>query len=133
MAATRVRLGSVTLSVETDGVEIYADRVIENVFFHLIDNATRHGGKTSMIRFFCEESFEELLVICEDDSFGIPPDAKETIFNRQLVQNSGLDMHLSREIMSITEISIRETGTFGKGARFEIRVPEGAYRFTSPH
>ncbi len=133
MAAARVRLGSVTLSVETDGVEIYADRVIENVFFHLIDNATRHGGKTSMIRFFCEESFEELLVICEDDSIGIPPDAKETIFNRQLVQNSGLDMHLSREIMSITEISIRETGTFGKGARFEIRVPEGAYRFTSPH
>jgi hypothetical protein len=41
-------------------------------------------------------------------------------------------MYLSREILSITGISIRESGTYGKGARFEIRVPEGAYRFTSP-
>ena len=133
MAAARVRLGSIILTVDTDGVEIYADRVVEKVFFHLIDNAVRFGEKTSTIRFSCEESYEELLVICEDDGVGIPPDAKETIFNRQPFQNSGLDMHLSREIMSITGISLRETGTFGNGARFEIRVPEGAYRFTSPH
>ena len=129
MAAARVRLGSINLSVDTDGVEIYADGVVEKVFFHLIDNASRYGGQVKTMRFFCEESFEELLVIFEDDGIGIPPDAKEKIFNRQLFQNSGLDMHLSREIMSITGISIRETGTYGRGARFEIRVPKGAYRF----
>jgi PAS domain S-box-containing protein len=132
MAAASVRMGSIKLSVDIEGVEIYADHVIEKVFFYLIDNAVRHG-KIRKIRFFCNESFEELLVICEDDGMGVPPDAKEKIFNRQLFQNSGLDMYLSREIMSITGISIRETGTFGKGARFEIRVPEGAYRFISPH
>jgi hypothetical protein len=38
-------------------------------------------------------------------------------------------MFVSREILSITGISIRETGTPGKGARLEIRVPKGAYRF----
>jgi hypothetical protein len=38
-------------------------------------------------------------------------------------------MFIAREILSITGISIRETGTFGEGARFEIRVPKGAYRF----
>jgi PAS domain S-box-containing protein len=132
MAAASVRMGSIKLSVDIEGVEIYADHVIEKVFFYLIDDAVRFG-KIRKIRFFCNESFEELLVICEDDGIGISPDKKETIFNRQLFQNSGLDMYLSREIMSITGISIRETGTFGKGARFEIRVPEGAYRFISPH
>jgi signal transduction histidine kinase len=131
MAAASVRLGSIKLSVDIEGVEIYADHVIEKVFFYLIDDAVRFG-KIRKIRFFCKESFEELLVICEDDGIGIPPDKKEKIFNRKLFQNSGLDMYLSREIMSITGISIRETGTFGKGARFEIRVPEGAYRFISP-
>lgn len=131
-AAASVHMGSVKLSVDIEGVEIYADHVIEKVFFYLIDDAVRFG-KIRKIRFFCKESFEELLVICEDDGIGIPPDKKEKIFNRQLFQNSGLDMYLSREIMSITGISIRETGTFGKGARFEIRVPEGAYRFISPH
>jgi PAS domain S-box-containing protein len=133
LAAARVQLGSITLSVDIDGVEIYADRVVEKVFFHLVNNATRYSKKTSMIRFSCEESFEELLVLCEDDGIGFPPDVKEKIFDRQLFMNSGPDMHMSREIMSITGISIRETGTYGSGARFEIRVPEGAYRFTRPH
>jgi K+-sensing histidine kinase KdpD len=130
-AADSVHMGTITLSVEIEGVEIYADHVIEKVFFYLIDDAVRFG-KIRKIRFFSQESFEDLLVICEDDGNGIPPDRKEKIFHRQLFQNSGLDMYLSREILSITGISIRETGTFGKGARFEIRVPEGAYRFTSP-
>jgi PAS domain S-box-containing protein len=131
-AAASVHMGSVTLSVDIEGVEIYADHVIEKVFFYLIEDAVRFGN-VGKIRFSCNESFEELLVICEDDGVGISPDKKEKIFHRQLFQNSGLDMYLSREIMSITGISIRETGTFGKGARFEIRVPEGAYRFISPH
>ncbi|MDD1702053.1 MAG: hypothetical protein LUQ31_03625 [Methanoregula sp.] len=34
-----------------------------------------------------------------------------------------------REILSITGITIRETGTFGTGARFEMLVSEGAYGF----
>ncbi len=130
-AAACVHLGSVDLSVDIEGVEIYADHVVEKVFFYLIHDAVRFG-KVRKIRFFCKESFEELRVICEDDGIGIPPDKKEKIFNRQLFQNSGLDMYLSREILGITGISIRETGTFGKGARFELRVPEGAYRFISP-
>jgi PAS domain S-box-containing protein len=131
--AAGIRLGSITLSDDTGGVEIYADHLIEKVFFHLFDNAVRYGKKIRTIRFFCEESFEELHVICEDDGIGIPPDAKEKIFNRQFFQNTGLDMYLSREIVSITGMSLRETGTYGTGARFEIRVPKGAYRFTSSH
>jgi PAS domain S-box-containing protein len=131
--AAGIRLGSITLSDDTEGVEIYADHLIEKVFFHLLDNAVRYGKKIRTIRFFCEESFEELHVICEDDGIGIPPDAKEKIFNRQFFQNTGLDMYLSQEIVSITGMSLRETGTYGTGARFEIQVPKGAYRFTSSH
>jgi PAS domain S-box-containing protein len=132
-AAAGIRLGSINLSDDTGGVEIYADHLIEKVFFHLLENAVKYGGKIRTIRFFCDESFEELHVICEDDGLGIPPDAKEKIFNRQFFQNTGLDMYLSREIVSITGMSLRETGTYGTGARFEIRVPKGAYRFTSSH
>ena len=130
-AAASVRMESINLSVDIDGVEIYADHVFEKVFFYLIADAVR-SGKIRKIRFSCKESFEELRVICEDDGIGISPDKKEKLFTRQLFQNSGLDMYLSREILSITGISICETGTFGKGARFEIRIPEGAYRFVSP-
>jgi hypothetical protein len=40
-------------------------------------------------------------------------------------------LFLSREILSITGLRIQETGEPGKGARFEIFVPKGAYRFIS--
>ena len=43
-------------------------------------------------------------------------------------KNTGLGLFLVREILSITGIKIRETGVPGKGARFEILVPEGGYR-----
>ena len=40
-------------------------------------------------------------------------------------------MFLIKEILSITGFTIRETGVYGKGVRFEIRIPSGKYRLTS--
>jgi signal transduction histidine kinase len=37
-------------------------------------------------------------------------------------------LFLSREILAITGITITENGEPGKGARFEITVPKGAWR-----
>jgi PAS domain S-box-containing protein len=128
-----LRLGEILLDADIRSVEVYADKLLERVFFHLVDNAVQYGEKITRIRFSCEESFEELLISCEDDGIGIPPGAKEKIFNHLFFRNVGLDMYLSREILSLTGITIRETGTFGEGARFEIRVPKGAYRFTGSH
>jgi PAS domain S-box-containing protein len=126
-----IRLGEISLEVDIGQVEIFADRLLEKVFFHLIENALDHGERTSRIRFSCQESFEELHVICEDNGVGVPTDAKEKIFNRQFFRETGLDMYLAREILSITGISIVETGVYGTGARFEIHVPKGEYRFTT--
>ena len=33
------------------------------------------------------------------------------------------------EILSITGLTIKETGIYGKGSRFEIFIPKGSYRF----
>ena len=131
MSCTGIRLGDVTVSVLITGVEIYADLLLGRVFHHLVDNAIRHGEKVTQIRFTSEESFEELVLACEDDGVGIPVEDKEKIFNREHFTGSGLGMFISREILSITGISMRETGAPGKGARFEIRVPKGAYRFVN--
>ncbi|MFA7695343.1 MAG: hypothetical protein WCX63_07395, partial [Methanoregula sp.] len=57
-----------------------------------------------------------------------PADEKEKIFSRGFGRNTGLGLFLSREILSITGITITENGIFGNGARFEIMVPPGAYR-----
>jgi PAS domain S-box-containing protein len=110
------------------GTEVFADLLIVKVFYNLLDNAVRYGGKTTTIRFSEQESGDGHLIICEDDGDGIPDTAKEQIFHRGFGKNTGLGLFLSREILSITGITIRETGQPGKGARFEVLVPKSAYR-----
>jgi len=68
--------------------------------------------------------------VCEDDGDGVASGEKEKIFERGFGKNTGLGLFLSREILSITGIMIRETGVPGKGARFEMTVHEGSLRQT---
>ena len=112
------------------GTEIFADPLIVKVFYNLMDNAVRYGGKITTIRFFFEERDGDHIVLCEDDGDGVPAEEKERIFERGFGKNTGLGLFLSREILSITGITIRETGEPGRGARFEMTVPEGAWRMT---
>jgi signal transduction histidine kinase len=42
----------------------------------------------------------------------------------------GCGLYLAHEILVITGMTIRETGTPGKGTRFEILIPPEGYRIT---
>lgn len=110
------------------GTEVYADPLIVKVFYNLIDNAVRYGRKITTIRFSVQESGDDLTIVCEDDGDGIASGEKEKIFERGFGQNTGLGLFLAREILDITGITIQESGEPGKGARFEILVPGGAWR-----
>ncbi len=110
------------------GEEVFADPMIARVFFNLVDNAVRYGGKISSIRFSAEKANGNLVIICEDDGEGVHAGEKEKIFDRGYGKNSGMGLFLSREILANTGITIRETGEPEKWARFEIIVPKGMYR-----
>jgi PAS domain S-box-containing protein len=110
------------------GVEIFADPLMEKVFYNLIDNAKRYGDTITEIRFSGTEGTQGYTILCEDNGVGIPDEYKSKIFNREYFQHTGFGLNLSREILDITGITIQETGEPGKGARFEILVPKGKYR-----
>jgi len=111
-----------------DGMEVFADPLITEVFFNLIDNSLRHGEKTTTIRFAFGIRDGDCVVFCEDDGGGVEPGLKEKIFERGFGKNTGFGLFLSREVLGITGITIRETGDAGRGARFEITIPRGQYR-----
>ncbi len=115
------------------GMEVFAYPLIAKVFYNLIDNAVRYGGKITIIRFSLQESGDEQVLVCEDDGDGVPASVKEKIFDREFGKNTGLGLFLSREILSVTGITIKETGKPGKGARFEMTVPKGAWRKTKSY
>ena len=70
-----------------------------------------------------------LVIVIEDDGEGISPGDRERLFEQGFGKNTGLGLFLSREILAITGIIIEQTGTYGRGARFEIRVQPGKFRF----
>lgn len=113
------------------GTEVFADALVEKVFYNLIENAFRYGGgKMTQIQFFTSGTDKGLIIVCEDNGNGISKEDKKHLFERGYGKNSGLGLFLSREILSISGISITETSEPGNGARFEIVVPKGMYRFT---
>jgi PAS domain S-box-containing protein len=131
-AVTGLVLKDVTIELQVDDLEIFADANFSKVFANLIENALVHGKHVSEIRFSYTETENDLVLSCEDNGVGIPEELKERIFRREYFRNTGYGLFLIVEILGITGLSIRETGTPGKGARFEIHVPKGSYRFVKP-
>jgi len=113
-------------------LSLYADPMIEKVFSNLMENTLRHGTGATGVHLSCEESGDALRLIWEDDGPGIPADQKELIFERGIGKHTGFGLFLSREILAITGMTITETGEPGKGVRFEILVPPGAWRRDRP-
>ncbi len=73
----------------------------------------------------------DLCIIIIDNGKGISEPDKKLIFNQGFGKNTGLGLFLTREILSITDISIKETGVYGEGARFELTIPYGSFRHTN--
>ena len=128
-AAMQAPLGKIIVKNDLPaGTEVYADPLVVKVIYNLMDNAARYGDTITSIRFSLQEYNGNQIIICEDDGKGIPADEKERIFERGFGKNTGLGLALSREILDIAGITIRETGRPGEGARFEIMVPKGMWR-----
>jgi signal transduction histidine kinase len=111
-------------------LEIFADPLLGKVLDNLLDNSLRYGERVKEIHVSSHNDGGGLIIVWEDDGVGIAADQMEKIFERGPAR-AGLTLFLTREVLDVTGITIRETGTYGKGARFEMRVPEGAYRFTA--
>jgi len=114
-------------------LEILADPLLNRVFSNLIENTTRHGTHATEIHVSCQKSAGSLTLIFEDNGEGISMECKERIFEQGFGRNTGMGLYLSKEILSGTGITITETGRPGKGVRFEISVPEHAWRITPDH
>jgi PAS domain S-box-containing protein len=130
LGISHVDFSQVSRAVHLDNLEIYADSLLERVFFALADNVLRHAKTATLVSVGYQLEENDLLLFFEDNAQGIPETDKEKIFERRFGTPKGMELFLVREILGITGITIKETGTCGRGARFEIHVPKGEFRFT---
>lgn len=129
-ACARLDIRKIYVQSDTGDLQIFADPLLERAFFNIAENAITHGGNVTTIRISARKAHDGgMFVLVEDDGNGIPPSDKEKIFSKGFGKNTGLGLFLVREILSISGITICENGEYRKGARFEIFVPRGTFRY----
>jgi PAS domain S-box-containing protein len=121
----------VSVDPELGKIEVFADPLLQTVFYNLFENALMHGENVQTIRVNGETTESSYRIIIEDDGKGISHSLKERIFQKGFGNHTGLGLFLVREVLSITGFTIFETGTPGEGARFEIHVPVDMFRKNS--
>ena len=96
------------------------------MFERLFDTAIRHDGMSRHIHVSSLRKDRGLVIAIEYESDGVRPEDKERLFDVQSPENRGL--FIVREILSLTGITVDETGESGKTTRFEIGIADSDFR-----
>jgi len=125
-AAGQTEFPAVSIRAWTERLEVFADPHIQAVFFHRFENIKRTPGvKNVVVTYRIHAS--GCSIIIEDDGNGIPDSVKDSLFSRRR-EVYGCGLYLAHEILTITGMTVRETGIAGQGTRFEILIPSEGYR-----
>jgi two-component system OmpR family sensor kinase len=119
----RSAAGPALVTIRAGGVE----RIVGN----LIDNALRYATSQVIVRVEVEAS--EIVLSCEDDGSGIPPDELEHLFEpfwqgTAGPGGSGLGLAIARELTAACGGSIRAANLPAGGASLVVRLPRADAR-----
>ena len=117
-------LKGATLVNECQGLMVFADSLLRQLFYNLIDNTLKYGEKTRRIRVHYKEEKNQLKLIYEDDGVGIPGDVKSHLFQEGYGTGTGYGLYLIKKICKAYGWTIEGTGKEGQGAQFTMIVPK---------
>ncbi|WP_348632390.1 PAS domain S-box protein [Methanomicrobium sp. W14] len=127
---SKAKTMGIHLDMELPPLEVYADPMLEKIFFNLLDNAARHGEKVTKMVISFSQSEANGIIVVKDNGTGVQEKLKKRIFDHGFGSNTGLGLFLAEKILSITGLKIVENGVFGEGARFEIIMTPENYRIS---
>ncbi|MCE7070140.1 HAMP domain-containing histidine kinase [Dyadobacter sp. CY327] len=106
---------------------------LTNVFYNLIDNALKYGGKNVRIAISCKCSLEKIHISFQDNGPGISVIYQERIFERFFrvpenpdvhnIKGSGLGLHYVKQIVEKHGGSVKLQSEARKGSTFTIILP----------
>jgi len=129
LAAAMLDTQDMKVVCDVADLEIKSDQMLVKAFFNMIDNSRRYGQKVTEVRLSAERRGDTVNLFYTDNGIGIPKRDKELIFKKGFGNNTGLGMFLTKSILDITGISIRESGIPGEGIQLEMSVPKDKIRY----
>jgi len=119
---------AISLELPQDTIEVLADPIFEKVFFHIFNYVYKYGEKVTRIVISYQYTSTGLILAVADNGIGISPEDKTHLFARSSGNEKTLGLFLAQKILEITGLTIRESGEYKKGARFEIIIPMDGFR-----
>jgi PAS domain S-box-containing protein len=121
--------GNLDLEVinECQGLSLFADSLLRQLFYNLIDNSVKHGEKVTKIRVHYEKVGEDkLIVVYEDNGVGISVKNRPFLFKEgfSTSNSSGHGLFLIQKMVEVYGWKIEENGVPNKGAKFTITIPK---------
>lgn len=124
----RGELAGLELSETVRGLSIFADQMLKNVIYNLLEDSLKYADRPTTVGLSCSLVDGDLKLVYEDVGPGILAQDKGRIFEKGYGKGTGFGLFLSREVLAITGIRIEENGEPGKGARFEMTIPQGGFQ-----
>jgi signal transduction histidine kinase len=116
-------LGAIEVNDRLDDCSVLADKMMNRVFFNLVDNSLRHGGNVTTINVWSEAIDGHLDIYYQDDGHGLSNEYRKHLFEKGHGSNNGFGLFLCKEIIELSGMTMDEKGTNGKGVLFHISVP----------
>jgi len=120
------------LSIHCEGpTAIYSDpRILRNILFNLISNASKYSPSGKPIYILCEGDEDTLYFHVRDEGIGIPAEDQKHMFDRFFrasnagnVQGTGLGLNIVKRYVELLGGTIAFRSDFGKGSIFTVTLP----------
>jgi signal transduction histidine kinase len=105
-------------------------RILRNVLFNLISNASKYSGEHKNIYIRCQSGDGEVSFSITDEGIGIPEHDVKHIFERFFratnannIQGTGLGLNIVKRYAELLDGYVTFTSQFGVGSTFTITLP----------
>ena len=127
LAECRTRFDDVELEATLpESIAVRGNQGLRWVFSNLLENAVEHNdSETPRVRIGVETTTDAVTVTVADNGSGIPPAARETLFERKS-NNHGLGLYLSRILTGRYGGTVELADTGSDGSRFVVTLPRAS-------
>ncbi|CAN5311010.1 hypothetical protein BH09BAC3_BH09BAC3_10950 [soil metagenome] len=122
---------NIRLQIKTKKVHITSDpRIVRNVFFNLLSNASKYSGPDQMIFLTIGDDGRFLKITLQDEGIGIPDEDHKHLFERffragnaTTIQGTGLGLNIVKRYVELLGGSISFESKFEVGTTFLVSIP----------
>lgn len=105
-------------------------RILRNIMFNLISNASKYSDINQNIYLSCSKKGRDILFTIKDEGIGIPLADQKHLFDRFFrasnagnIHGTGLGLNIVKRYAELLEGKITFISEYGKGSTFQLEIP----------